>query len=499
MRAPSPVPTLVLLAALAGCAGPAAPEPAGPTPTPGAVVPPHVIPAFAEPAPLADREPAAGHVAVLLRAAPADLAIVPGKTTPGYAYNGVFPGPTLEVSEGDEVFVQFKNDLPEPSNVHWHGLKIPPAQDGLPEDLVPPGGTRNYVFKIPPGSAGTYWYHPHPHGATVGQVAKGLVGAIRVKAPDDPLAGLRDQLVVLTDHKVDAEGRFMPTTNMDRADGVEGNVVLVNGKIHPMLPVRPGELRRLRFVNASASRFYQVHVPGHSLWQVGTDGGLFGTPVERSAIVLAPAERAEVVVRMTGAKLSEAIVESLPVNRGAMPVAVIDPDQPAGAPTPPGQHVHGGGAGFPLFAIAYGDEPVTPRPALPATLRPVAPLDVTGAEARLFTLTENMLTLDFRINGQVYGHDRIDVRTKRGATEVWTIANDADMDHPFHLHGVQFQVLDRDGVPELQPAWKDTVNVPARAKVRFAVKFDVEPGKRVYHCHILHHEDAGMMGALMVE
>lgn len=495
-----------LVIALAACA------PAGlaPAPAPTAAAPTfgpplHVVPAFAEPAALPDLEPYAGHVTVDLRAAPADLALVPGKATKGYTYNGAFPGPTLDVVEGDEVLVRFKNDLPEPTNVHWHGLAVPPAQDGLPMDLVAPGATRNYVFKVPEGSAGTYWYHPHPHGATVGQVARGLVGAIRVRPKVDPLAGVPEHLVVLTDHKLDAAGQVAPATNMDRADGVEGGLVLVNGLVHPMLPVRPGELRRLRLVNASASRQYLFHVRGHRMWQIGTDGGLFETPVETAAVPLASGERAEVLVRLTGQPLAATVAESLPIDRGAMGVPVLDPDQPAAAASAgttwiaADGHAHAHGAAFPLFAIAYGDQPVAGRPALPARLRAVTPLDLAGANPRTLTLTENMLALDFRIDGKVYDHDRVDIRVKRGATEVWTIDNQAAMDHPFHLHGVQFQVLDRDGVPEPHAAWKDTVNVPARAKVRFAVRFDVAPGRRVYHCHILNHEELGMMGNLEVE
>lgn len=504
--------SLLLALAALGCAAPGAPPtppPGGPTEPPpfafGAA--PHLVPAFAEPKPLPDLEPAAGRVAVELRAAPQDLSLVPGKATAGFAYNGSFPGPTLDLIEGDEVTVRFRNDLPEPTNIHWHGLKVPPAQDGLPEDLVAPGATRDYVFTVPPGSAGTYWYHPHPHGATVRQVGRGLLGAIRVRPAVDPLAGVPEHLVVLTDHKLDAAGQFAPLTNMDRADGLEGSLALVNGQVHPMLAVRPGELRRLRLLNASASRQYLFHVQGHRLWQVGSDGGLFETPVETTAVALASGERAEVLVRMTGAPLAEAIVESLPIDRGAMAVPVVDPGHaPAAAlvagasPGPVGDgHAHSQGAAFPLFALGYGDTRVAERPALPAKLREVPLLDLAGAAARRLTLTENMLTLDFRIDGKVYDHHRVDIRTKRGATEIWTIANDADMAHPFHLHGVQFQVLDRDGVPEPQRAWKDTVNVPARARVRFAVKFDVVPGRRIYHCHILNHEELGMMGTLEVE
>ncbi len=502
------LPTLAVALGVLGCMAPLAPPAAAPVAPPAAApsappaatfgAPPHVVPAFTEPASLTDLERPAGHVTVDLRAAPHALALVPGKATAGYAYNGSFPGPTLELTEGDEVFVRFRNDLPEPTNVHWHGLPVPPAQDGLPEDLVAPGATRNYVFKVPTGSAGTYWYHPHPHGKTVAQVGRGLVGAIRVRPAVDPLAGVPEHLVVLTDHKLDAAGQFAPLTNMDRADGLEGSTVLVNGQVHPLLAVRPGELHRLRLVNASASRQYLFHVQGHRLWQVGTDGGLFETPVETTAVPLAPGERAEVLVRMTAAPLASAVVESLPIDRGAMTVAVADPDTPAASPAVDG-HGHTHGAAFPLFALGYGDTAVETRPALPARLRAVPPIDLAGAMARTLTLTENMLTLDFRIDGKVYDHHRVDIRTRRGATEVWTIANDADMAHPFHLHGLQFQVLDRDGVPEPQRAWKDTVNVPARARVRFAVKFDVEPGRRVYHCHILNHEELGMMGTLVVE
>lgn len=436
-----------------------------------------------------------GTVEVALGAAPASLSLLPGKTTAGYAFNGAYPGPTLDLTEGDHVIVRFKNDLPEPTNVRWHGLPVPPASDGLPDDLVPPGGSRTYEFDVPLGTAGTYWYHPHPHGETASQITKGLVGAIRVRAKQGPLEGFAEHLVVLTDNKFDRDGQIAALTNMDRADGREGDVVFVNGRLHPRLPIEPGEVRRFRFVNASASRYYLLHVPGHAMFHVGTDGGLFGAPVERYVVPLAPAERAEVLLKATGGPQDEVTVESLAFDRGAMHVGVVDPDRLAATDrAEASEH-----AAFPLFELAYGDGAPKAPPALPAVLRKVPALATTGATPRTLTFTENMLTLDFKINGAAYDHGRVDIRSRVGATEVWTLVNQAEMDHPFHLHGFQFQVLERGGVPEPFPAWKDTVNIPRGERVSIAVKFDGPPGKRVYHCHILNHEDLGMMGTLLLE
>jgi bilirubin oxidase len=426
---------------------------------------------------------AAPHVVELtLTAAPARLSLVPGGATDVLAYNGQVPGPTLEFREGDHVVIHFHNNLSEPTTIHWHGLHIPATSDGSPLNPVPPGGTYDYVFTLLPGSAGTYWYHPHPDRRTGYQIAKGLYGALIIRADDDPLAGIPEQLLVLADNRflpggeVDLPLHDSPRGELDEENGREGDVLFVNGRIMPTLPIRSGEVQRWRIVNAAAARVYRLALAGHEFLQVGTDGGLFERPVPVTEIVLANSERVELLVRATGAPGSRAVLRTLPYDR------YVPQTRPADWNTPRD-----------LLTLQYSDDaPVAPI-ALPERLRPVPALDTTQVTARRFLVLSQGL-----INGRTMDMHRVDVRGRLGATEIWQIENVVGMDHPFHLHGFQFQVLDRDGVREPFRAWKDVVNVRKHQTVRFIVRFDDYPGKWMYHCHILDHEDQGMMGILEV-
>jgi FtsP/CotA-like multicopper oxidase with cupredoxin domain len=223
--------------------------------------------------------PAARTVELTLTAAPARLALRPGVVSDVYAYNGQVPGPTLQLREGDRVVVHFRNALPEPSTIHWHGIHLPFTADGSPFHPVPPGGTHDYVFTVPRGTAGTYWYHPHPDHTTGEQVARGLYGGIVVRADDDPLpASLRERLLVLSDNRflpdgaIDLPERHSPRWRMDVENGREGDVLFVSGAVRPTFDVRSGEVERWRVVNASAARIYRLALPGHRFLHVGSDG-----------------------------------------------------------------------------------------------------------------------------------------------------------------------------------------------------------------------------------
>lgn len=422
-------------------------------------------------------------VEVELTAAPASLSLVPGSRTEAYAYNGRVPGPRLEVREGDRVIVHFRNDLPDTTTVHWHGLHIPFAADGSPFTPVPPGTTQTFEFTIRPGAAGTYWYHPHPHHRTGWQVAKGLYGSIVVRAADDPLAGIPEQVLILSDNRLLADGSLdvpdpaTPAGRADRENGREGNLVFVNGALNPELTIRSGEVQRWRIINASAARIYRLAIPGHTFLQVGTDGGLIERPVERAEILLTAAERVELLVTGTAPPGSVAELQALAYDR------YVPQTRPADWNTT-----------RPLLTLRYSAEPpVAPR-TLPATLRHIPALDTTEATAtRVMVLTQGM------INGRLMDMGRVDVAARLGTTEIWQVENLVGMDHPFHLHGFQFQVLDRNGVPEPFRSWKDVVNIPEHETVRFIVRYDDYPGKWMFHCHILDHEDHGMMGVLEVK
>jgi FtsP/CotA-like multicopper oxidase with cupredoxin domain len=435
------------------------------------------------PAVLKNRSREPGRVEVSLTAGRTRLEVLPGVETDVYAYNGRIPGPLLEVWEGDTVVVRFRNDLPEPTTVHWHGLHLPFTSDGSPFHPVDPGETFDYVFTILPGAAGTYWYHPHPHHRTGFQVGKGLYGPIIVRAHDDPLAGLAEQLIVLTDNRFREDGSLdfsEPASMQGRVDfenGREGDVIFVSGEILPTLSIRAGEVQRWRLINGSAGRVYRLALEGHSFLHVGSDGGLFERAVEVDEILLANGERVELLVRGIGEPGTRSVLQTLPYNR------YIPQTRPANWNEPRD-----------LLRLQYSDEPAVDAPRIPDILRPIPALDPAEATAsRLLVLSQGF------INNNVMDMDRIDVHASLGATEIWEIQNVVGMDHPFHLHGFQFQVLDRNGVPEPFRSWKDTVNVPKHQTARFIVRFDNYPGKWMFHCHILDHEDNGMMGILEVE
>ena len=445
--------------------------------------PARAIADFAHPAVLKNSSSRPGTVEVTLTAAPARVMVKPGVTTEVFAYNGTSPGPTLELTEGDRVIIHFRNNLAEPTTVHWHGIHLPVSQDGSPFDPVPAGGQRDYTFTIPKGTAGTYWYHPHLHHKTGYQIAKGLVGAIIVRAPDDPLPKMTERLLILTDQRFRPDGSIdlpeRPSMQwlIDEENGREGDVFLVNGQTMPALQIKPNEVQRWRVINASASRVYRLAIPGQTLLHVGSDGGLFEKPIELTDIVVANAERVELLVRGSGAPGSRTTLQTLPYDRYIPQTRPKDWNRARD-----------------LLAIQVtGDAPVAPV-AIPTTLRRITPIDTSRVSARrVVTFSQGM------INNRHFDFARVDYTAKLGATEIWKVENLVGMDHPFHIHGFQFQVIERDGKPEPYVSWKDVVNVRRQETVKFVVRFDDFPGKWMFHCHILNHEDKGMMGILEVK
>ncbi len=439
--------------------------------------------AFLAPSTLENLSSEPNTVEVELTAAPERLSLFPGAQTEFWAYNGSVPGPTLEVSEGDRVIVHFRNELAYPTTVHWHGIHLPFTADGSPFHPIAPGESFVYEFTIHPGTAGTYWYHPHPHHDTGRQVAKGLHGAIIVRDPGDALPeSLSERLLVLSDNRFDRDGQIdfaepgSRQARIDEENGREGEVLFLNGRVMPELAIASGEIQRWRVINASGARTYRLALSGHSFVHVGSDGGLFEHPREVGEILLAAGERVELLVRGEGDPGSTAVLRSLPYDR------YLPQTRPADWTD-----------SLALATLRYSDEAPVDAVAIPERLRSVPPLDPDSATVeRRMTLTKN------RINGRMMQMDRIDEVAELGATEIWEIENLVGMDHSFHLHGFPFQVVERDGEPVNEPVWKDVVNVPKRSTLRFVVRFDRYPGKWMFHCHILDHEDAGMMGVLEV-
>ncbi|MFF4772648.1 multicopper oxidase family protein [Microtetraspora fusca] len=399
--------------------------------------------------------------------------ILPGKQTPTWGFNGAFLGPTLRADRGDKVEMAVRNRLPEVSTVHWHGMRLPARMDGGPHQPIEPGDTWTPHWTIDQPAA-TSWYHPHPHGATAQHVYRGLAGMFII---DDDLDldlpsdyGVDDVPLILQDKRFAADGSF-DGDPLKGTFGILGDHVLVNGSHNPHLNVTT-ERVRFRVLNGSNARMYTLGFADKRRFHViATDGGLLGAPVEVEAFALTPGERAEIIVTFTPGE--QVVLRS---TDNGVDIGEGDFDL--------------------LKLIAAAD--LKPAPALPAHLAPLAAITApAGAKVRRFKLSGHDA-----INGKPMDMARIDEVVPAGALEIWEIENNV-YSHNFHIHEVAFQVLDMDGSapPAYATGYKDTVYVPAKSVVRLAVQFGrfTDPvSPYMYHCHILRHEDSGMMGQFVI-
>jgi bilirubin oxidase len=439
------------------------------------------------PATLANTSPAAGQFAATLAASPANLALLDGRSTALWLYNGNFPGPLIDVREGDRVRIALENRLPIDTTVHWHGLPVPSDQDGNPMDPVRPGATRVYEFDIPAGTAGTYWYHPHAHGTTAEQVSLGLAAPFIVRAAVDPLASLPEVTLLVTGIRLDGNAQISANGPMDFTLGRQDGQLLVNGGRLPVHAVRPGATQRWRILNATSARYLRLSLDGHALTLVGTDGGLLAAPVgPLSEILVAPAQRIEVVVTASNAPGARFTLRALRHVTDTMGIGTY--------------------ANEDLLTLATTTETPAAAIAIPATLRPIASPAAPVARKRVVLGESGGMGMmgamfGFLINGRTFEMNRVDLVSTAGEVESWDIVNDTSMDHPIHIHGTQFQLVSREASGRVTPApyaaWIDTVDVPSRTTATIRIRQGM-PGKRMVHCHILEHEDAGMMAILEV-
>ncbi|MCA9688389.1 MAG: multicopper oxidase family protein [Nannocystaceae bacterium] len=431
--------------------------------------------------PLIDVDPAADRIEVSLVAGPAKWTYLPGKAAADvWAYRddndpadlGQIPGPAIVGRVGDHVTVHFRSELPEPTTIHWHGLRVAASHDGsnVSQSPVEPGGAFTYEFTLT--DAGTFWFHPHLDGDV--QIERGLYAPIIVRG-DDEVGADADRLLVLDDVKLESTGALSTTiTSLDLMVGRQGNVLLVNGARQPRLDAAVGARERWRLLNTANGTYFNVALPGRSLRVIAWDGGLLPEPYEADSLLIAPGERYELLVDLDGVEGDEIELRTLHYDRGH--------ELPDLGPRT-------------LATFVLGPPPTHPRPDAPARWGTVAPLPDT-ATRREFVLREEepadpSAEPRFYINDEAFPLTT-PVISNQGDLEIWELRNDAEMDHPFHLHGTFFQVLD---APHL--GWKDTVNVPMKSTVRFAVRLD-NPGEWMFHCHILEHAERGMMGVLHV-
>jgi bilirubin oxidase len=426
----------------------------------------------------------AGEFQGTLMAAPFVAHQIDGRPKQLWGYNDSYPGPLIELYEGQQVSIDFLNALDIESTIHWHGLAVPADQDGSPMDPVPPGARRRYEFEVPVGSAGTYWYHPHAHRTTTLQVAHGLVAPLIVRSAVDPLQGIAEQTLMITSLAIDSGGEVLDVRS--RVGGMGGMMmadageVLVNGQRLPIHRVNPGATERWRILNATADQYVRLAVDGHRFSVVGTDGGLLAQPLTNVGDwLLAPAQRVEIVLTVAARQSETFMLRDLGYRGGARR-----------------------GIGAALMALETTETSEAEPIELPSTLRPIAALGPASIRQRMVLSSTGMGMMgSFLINGRSFDMNRVDLTTEVNRIELWDLVNATMLDHPMHVHGTQFQVIGRTVrgrfVPASYPAWLDTVNVPAGETVTIKTQ-QLSAGKRMFHCHLLPHEDAGMMGVLEV-
>ena len=411
---------------------------------------------------------------------------IPGTSRRALTYNGLLPGPQLELEPGDLVQLELHNRLKNPTNLHFHGLHIPP--NGTADNVflrVTPGQKQSYSFTLPDNHpAGLFYYHPHHHGTVADQVFGGLGGALLVRGELDRIPEVQaaqEEVLVLKD---------LPAANEGSGSGVmlgrEGSILSVNGQVNPELQVAAGGLLRLRLLNASNARFWRLALEDHTMHLIATDGGALEQPVPLQELLLVPGERADVLVQVApeGGRFR---LSNLPYRRLGRPGMgmrrpVTDQHQAD------------------IVATVSTNGAVTPQP-LPQRLLRVEELS-SPVRTRRFVMNHGMVPsmgMAFLINGERYSHARIDTRVRLGETEDWELVNTGVMDHPFHLHVNPTQVISRNGRPEPYRAWRDVVLDRSGETVRVRTRFDDFAGKSVYHCHIFDHEDLGMMGNILIE
>ncbi|MFC7547953.1 multicopper oxidase family protein [Plantactinospora sp. GCM10030261] len=420
-----------------------------------------------------------------LRAAPGRSALRAGPPTRTWGVNGPLLGPTLRANRGETVLVRVRNDLPEATSLHWHGMHLPARMDGGPHQTVPAGGEWSPSWRIDQPAA-TLWYHPHPHEQTARHTYRGIAGMFVIDDPAGPPAGLPhrygvdDVPVIIQDKKFTDGNQFDESAHPMSGVGVVGDTVLVNGTVTPYLPVTTERIR-LRLLNGSAARAYRLGLADDRPFAlVGTDGGLLAGPHQTNRIQLTPGERAEIVVDLRPGE--RVVLRSHPPELGL----IFWDGRFSGAHDT-----------LDILELRAADR-LEPSPALPSRL--AAPPDLSSvppAATRRFEMS------GFKINGLSMDMNRIDFAATRDTVEVWEVVALDDQLHNFHVHDTQFQVLSVNGAPpgpELS-GWKDTVHTPQNVTLRLAMRFRDHTDRNMpymFHCHVLYHEDQGLMGQFVV-
>lgn len=465
--------------------------------------------------PLASMANPSPDVELRLTAVRTHVSILEGPATTVWAYRGEvlqgptnslsqiddsFLGPTIRVKQGQRVRIHFINRLPEDSIIHWHGLHVPADMDGHPRLAVGPEERYVYDFQVL-NRPGTYWYHPHPHGRTGHQVYGGLAGLFIVSDDNPASMGLppvqQEIALVIQDRTFNAQNRliYMPNGHMDQMLGSLGDQILVNGRPEKVFKITAGSYR-LRILNGSNARLYRLAWDDDApLSVIGSDGGLLPAPVSKSSVLLAPGERIEVWADFSkqtpgsSRRLIHKPIQGIDFRMGRMGNEV--PGLPHGS----------------TFELARFDitAPSLKNIPLPSTFSPIALLPIDQAESvRRFAVAMNHMV--GTINGRRFEMTATapEEEVAAGSLQVWELYNprlnrgmmSLPMPHPMHIHGVQFQILERQGVRHdgyVDTGWKDTVLLMPGERAQVIMRIGEFEGLFLYHCHNLEHEDGGMM------
>ena len=430
-----------------------------------------------------------------------------GINTTTMGVNGNILGPTLIMNKGDQVDITVNNQLDDTTTIHWHGMHVSAENDGGPHTFILSGETWNPSFEVM-DKAGTYWYHPHLHMKTNKHVSLGIAGFIIVKDDEEAALdlprtyGIDDFPLAIQTKDFDENQQIVVPSNSD-------DVVMVNATIDANLNV-PAQVIRFRLLNGTSQRDLNIGLSGNNtFYQIGSDGGLLSSPLELTRLELPPGARAEILIDFTG---MEGETMNLMSYASEFPNGIYGATYPGTMTmmTLDGYNPNPiNGADFNLMQFTVVSQTGNPVTSIPENLVTVTPIPEASADITRNltfspeTMGPNQLNGLFLINGVSFDMDVINYTIPLNNVEIWSITNQSAISHPFHIHDVQFYVLDRNGVPPppSEQGRKDVILIKPQETVRFITKFEDfanDPVPYMYHCHMLVHEDGGMMGQFEV-
>lgn len=408
-----------------------------------------------------------------------DIGLTPtmfaGQSVMSRVVNGSFPGPTIVLDPGDTWKNKVVSHLDDCVNMHTHGFHVTPQ--GNSDNIflhIPPGESLDYEYNLPANHpAGVYWYHPHCHGNTADQTTAGISGAIIIRGGldnIDGIAGLTDRLLYIQGSQFDGNGTMVPFEQQAAATRLH----TINGQYQPTIAIQPGETQRWRIANACADDFLLLELQGHTMHEIAKDGNPCKSVVPVDQVLLGPGERIEVLIQASSTPGSYQL--------RSLPWGFEYQAQPQ----------------FLLATMVVAGTALAPQP-LPTDLIPFEDLSLEPVDNyRVTAFQELGPPLFLAIDGKHFDIDRIDQTVKLGALEEWLVKNESQHYHPFHIHINDFQVVAVNGQSVEADSLDDTINLPPNSSVTIRSRFADFTGKFVYHCHILSHEDFGMMATVEV-